>query len=234
MRRSALIVAGLLVGLLGVARPGAALVVDEFVDEPQPAAQPDGSSGGTSTAGDAGDTPDLGDPVLSYDPFDGKYPALVCMECRDPISNNVDFGNFAWNAVWGPNRTIGLWDDYAIGGMLKVVNSQGQYVLVWFSDYLHMFGYPTNTMLINVRIPNGQVLIYAVLQVGAELPVGEQAGDPWEPEPGDGGADGEDDPDTGDDSDYGYEPPETDPPRGTVEILDPDDNGEYPDWFEEL
>jgi len=231
MSRNAVQTLLLLACLLGAARPGAALVLEEFEAEFDRTIQ----SGGTAGTGDDSATLVDDAPDYSSDPFDATYPTLSCAACRDPMFYSVDFGNFAWNAVWGPERTIGVWDENAPGGMLRITNPQGQSVLVWFSDYIHMFGYPTNTMHINVRLPNGQVLTYAVLRVGTVLPVGEtDYATPGDAGDGNEGADGEDDPDWHDDADDPHEYDEPDYPSGSVEILDPDDYGEYPDWFEEL
>lgn len=222
----------LLIGLLALAQVSHALTVDEDISDPvQTSTGPGGGddSGGSSGAGDA---PDQTDVPGSTDPFATDYPALLCPACRDPMTNSGDFGNFAWNAVWGPNRTHGLWDQFAPGGMLKIMNSQGQFVLVWFSDYIHMFGSPTNTMHINVRLPNGQVLTYAVIQVGIALPVGSIDANATDPGAGGEEPGEEDGADWNDGADYEYSEP--DQPEGIVEILDPDDYGEYPDWFEEL
>jgi len=232
MFRSLSVLPALLTGLLVLTQGSLALTVDEDIGDPVQSSI--GPGGGDVSGGSAGadDAPDGTGASVSTDPFAADYPVLLCLACRDPMSDSVDFGNFAWNAVWGPNRTPGLWDQFAPGAMLKVMNAQGQFVLVWFSDYIHMFGYPTNTMHINVRLPNGQVLTYAVIQVGIELPVGSVAADTTDPGAGGEGSDGEDDAYWNDGADYEY--PEPDQPDGIVEILDPDDYGEYPDWFEEL
>ena len=87
-----------------------------------------------------------------------------------------------------------------------------------------------------MRLPNGQIQTFSVLQDGPDLPIGD-------PNPGlsdsdcfcDGGDDDIGDDDTGDD-DYGDpdeglpEPDETSDPTGVVSIVDPDEDGEFPEW----
>ncbi|MDH4107443.1 MAG: hypothetical protein OEW35_03940 [Gammaproteobacteria bacterium] len=230
MHKSLLIPVSLFTVLLLASRPGPALTLEEFEEERDPIATQSG--GGAGESDPAAESETVPEDLVSDDPFSRNYPTLDCAACRDPMTYSVDFGNAAWNAIWGPKGSLDLWHDLAPGGMLKVVNAEGQYALVWFSDYLHVLGTPTNTMLIKVRLPNGQVFEYSVLRIGIELLVGADGGDTAAPGPDSDGADGEDDPEWSDAADYEYEEPE--PPRGTVEIVDPDDYGEYPDWMEEL
>ena len=87
------------------------------------------------------------------------------------------------------------------------------------------------TFDIRIRLESGQVITITVLENGPDMPIGE-------PNPGDsGGAEADDDEfvddDYADDSDPFLWEPE-DEPEGVVEIIDPDEDGYFEDWHEEL
>ena len=114
-----------------------------------------------------------------------------------------------------------------------------QWVVVWFTDF--MFETPTfmpETMNVRIRLPNGVIITIELLQNGPDLYV-----DPPPPPPtpvcdcGGGGAGEEgDDFDEADGEGEPDELPEWDDqdPVGIVDIVDPDEHGDFPDFEYEL
>jgi len=170
------------------------------------------------------------DPDLNiYEDQEEIYPGWLCVDCRDPAEYPNDFAAFAYNAYWGE-------DPWAFSSELgipfRVYNLQLQWVVVWFEKFL--FDMPSllpNTMEIHVRLQTGEILTFTVVQGGPDLPVG---GEPSIVEPGGcscGGGGTEEDYDEGD----GYEEPddfEYPEPDGVVEIVDPNEDGDFPPWEE--
>jgi hypothetical protein len=79
-----------------------------------------------------------------------------------------------------------------------------------------------------VRMTDGRVLRFTLLQDGPDIPIGW----PYEPPAGAG---------TGSEGDDDYEEPDEvdeveiyDDCVGVVDIVDPDDEGEFPDWEEDV
>lgn len=169
-----------------------------------------------------------------YDSPAGDYPGFVCDLCRDPADHVIDFAAFAYNGVWGEDRWM---DTTRLGTPFRVYNLDLDWVVVWFEDVL--FDMPSllpNTLDIRVRLATGEILTITVLQGGPDLPVGSLEADGADAVEacgctGDGGgADGEDDPGLTEEAEW----PEFDDSYGTVEIVDPDADGEFPPWEEEL
>lgn len=169
---------------------------------------------------------------------DGNVPGWGCIECRDPAEHPEDFAAFAYNAYFGSDP----WASSSRLGMpFRVYNMQMQWALIWFEDIV--FDLPSllpNTMDIRVRLPSGQVITITVIQGGPDLPVGP----PVEPPNigpdgsactcgGGGGGEADDSGDAGDDGETGSEADDTGG-QGVVDILDPDEDGEFPDWENEL
>ena len=168
----------------------------------------------------------------NYDIYEDEpdiYPGWLCQECRDPAEHPEDFAAFAYNAYFGE-------DAWAFGSDLgipfRVYNFKLQWVAIWFENFL--FDMPSllpNTMEIHLRLQTGEVVTFTVVQGGPDLPVG---GVTTIAEPGGcscGGGGGEEDYDELDD----YEEPEDfEPPEynGIVEIVDPNNDGEFPPWEE--
>lgn len=168
----------------------------------------------------------------------GHYPGYFCDDCRDPAEYPMDFAAFAYNGYWGDDPWM---LSSQLGMPFRIYNAEMQWVAAWFEQVL--FGAPLSllpdTMDVLVRLETGQVLTFTVIQGGPDLPVGSQ-----EPYPdartttgsctcADGAAGGEAD------DDY-VEPDEFELPwvqdevSGTVEIIDPEEDGEFPPWEEEL
>lgn len=159
------------------------------------------------------------------------YPGWLCEDCRDPEAYPGDFAAFAYNAYFGENP----WAfSSELGIPFRVYNPSLQWVAIWFENFF--FDMPSllpNTMEIHVRLRTGEVVTFTVVQGGPDLPVG---GETATGEPGGCGCAGggsEDDYDEFDD----YEEPEffePTAPDGIVEIVDPNDDGEFPPWEVEL
>ncbi|HSG59544.1 MAG TPA: hypothetical protein VLA06_08440 [Woeseiaceae bacterium] len=161
-----------------------------------------------------------------------SYPGWLCTACRDPADYPADFAAFAYNAYWGS-------DNWAFSSRLgipfRVYNLEGQWVVVWFEDLF--FDLPSllpNTMEIRIRLETGEIITITVVQGGPDLPVGDDTA----AEPAGCECDGEESEDAEDGIDddfvdeyYGWDEWE---PEGYVEIIDPDENGDFPEWIEEL
>ncbi|MDH4125643.1 MAG: hypothetical protein OEW64_02035 [Gammaproteobacteria bacterium] len=164
---------------------------------------------------------------------DGFFPGIVCNACRDPWEYPEDYAALIYNGFFGDEPWLTGW---RLGLPIRVYDENLNYVLVWFEGVL--FDAPSllpNLMDILVRLPNGVIIKLTVLQEGPDMIVGE------EPDRvssgttacycGSGAAGNEDD---------DYEEPEEfeeiefDDPVGIVDIVDPDEDGEFPEWEEEL
>jgi len=177
----------------------------------------------------------LGDSTPDGDVFADSgeiYPGYMCDECRDPSEHSMDFVAVAYNGYFGDNQW--MWGSQ-LGVPFRIYNLDMQWVVVWFEGIVFdSITLLPDTMDVRVRLPNGQILTFTVIQGGPDLPVGDP-----HPEPppnsvncscgGDGGgSDDEDDYPDGDD----YEPEEPEEPEysGVVEIWDPDEDDEFPEW----
>ena len=180
----------------------------------------------------------LGDGSRRDDVFaEGEFfPGYLCDECRDPQEHPMDFVAVAYNGFFGE-------DPWMLGSQLgvpfRIYNLQMQWVVIWFEgiafDSITLL---PDTLNFRVRLANGQILTFTVLQGGPDLPVGE-------PNPAPPAVDGctcdgdDDDPDDdgngddeyGDGNDDYAEPVDGLPePSGVVSIVDPDDDGGFPEW----
>ena len=153
---------------------------------------------------------------------DGFFPGYLCDECRDPDEYPMDFAAFAYNGYFGEHPWL---RESELGIPFRIYSLDRQWVTVWFDNVL----FDVQTMLPNlvdilVRLDTGQILTFTMLQNGPDLPLGD-------PEGG-SGDDEYDEYDEYDEPDeYELEEPER---YGVVEIEDPDENGEFPDWEQEL
>ena len=162
------------------------------------------------------------------------YPGWLCQACRDPADHPEDFAAFAYNAYFGS-------DQWAFGSRLgipfRIYTLEGQWVVVWFEDFLFDgISLLPNTLDVRIRLETGEIITITLVQGGPDLPVGDDA-TAAAPAPcdcdGEAFDEGEDyleDEGLGDE-DFEWE--EADP-EGFVEILDPDENGDFPEWDEEI
>ena len=160
----------------------------------------------------------------------GAYPGWFCEACRDPDEHAIDYAAHSYNAYWGEDP----WAfESGLGMPFRVYNRDGEWVAVWFEDFLlDSISLLPSTMEVLVRLPSGEIVTFVVLKNGPDMQVGEP--DPVdESDTGDTSDGGGDDGDDYADDDGVYEYEETEP-TGSVEILDPNDDGEFPEWHEEL
>lgn len=165
---------------------------------------------------------------------------IVCDECRDPHEFPDDYGNFAFNQIFGPDAwlTVEQADDFFVTNL----DNQRVYVDVDFVfNGMDIVGmqvpiWPTFQVQITLALPNGDLLTLLRSVFQTSLPV------PASPEnaqhDGGGGGDGDDgDDDYGDPDadDYDWDEVEYDENEGSTWIEDPDENGEFedPEWCEE-
>lgn len=154
----------------------------------------------------------------------GDYPGWVCPDCRDPDEHPFDYVAVAYNGFWGSNpwmRTSQL------GVPFRIYNLELDWVVVWFEQvFSPNFTLLPDTMQVRLRLRTGEILTFTVLQGGPDLPEADSG--PTAPTSGgsSGGESDEDVPDQ-DDAATDWEPPDY---VGTVEIVDPDEDGEFPEW----
>jgi hypothetical protein len=173
-------------------------------------------------------------PAIEGDVFDDEgptYPGILCDTCRDPDEFPLDFAAVAYNGHWGEEPWM---RSTRLGIPFRIYNLQREWVVAWFEGVL--FDAPTflpNTLDIRLRLPSGRIVTITVLQGGPDMPVGPAA--PAMRSSGGAcscGGGGE-----GDDDDYA-EPEEFEIPEierfGVVDIVDPDEDGEFDPWEEEL
>ena len=163
---------------------------------------------------------------------DANYPGYLCDRCRDPEDHPVDYAAVAYNGYFGETPWM---RDSLLGIPFRIYGLDGRWIAVWFEDVLFdMPSFLPNTLDIRIRLPDGRIVTVTVLQDGPDMPVGSDesgdSGSSCDCGGGGGGDEGDDDYTEPDD----YEPPDVDDPEGIVEIIDPDDDGEFPEWIEEL
>jgi hypothetical protein len=166
----------------------------------------------------------------SGDPFGpGFVPGILCDECRDPNEYPMDFVAFAYNGFFGDEHWM---FGSKISWPFRIYNLNGDWVNTWFEDVI--FYTPSllpRLLTVMIRFENGQVVAFKVRMGESSLPIGNQ--DP-EPEPGPGscscGGEGGDDDEYDDPDEYEWPEPE---PTGNVEIVDADEDGEFPPFWEE-
>lgn len=164
---------------------------------------------------------------------------LLCEECRDPIRYTDDWANFAFNQVYGDEA----WMDFDQADDFFIYNLRGDRVYVdidYVMEGFNLIGqrlpiWPKNKLLIELALPNGDIVSYVRSIFMHPLPV-PASDDSSEDDPGSngGGGGGEADDDDRPDDDDGLPDPDIEH-EGIVEIVDPDEVGEYPDteWCEE-
>ncbi len=162
-----------------------------------------------------------------------------CEQCRDPYEHPDDYVNFAYNQIYGDDG----WMDFDQADDFYISNPDGFVVYVDVDFVMHGFElaglslpiWPTNLLQIALAMPNGNIYTTRRAVFHRTLPV-PTSQDPAPGSPGggeEGGDEGVDDPENGDDEEE-WELPEIER-NGTVEIQDPDENGDFPDadWCEE-
>ena len=170
-----------------------------------------------------------------YNDDDYLYPGWFCEVCRNPAEHPEDYAAFAYNAYFGE----AAWAFGAeLGIPFRVYNHEAKWVVIWFDDFLwDGVSLLPNTMDIRIRLETGEIVTITVLQGGPDLPVGEETSgttDPCSCDGGGGESEGEEDNSEDADEaeeDYHWEEPEY---EGSVEIVDPDENGDFPEWDEEI
>ena len=143
----------------------------------------------------------------------------------------MDFVAFAYNGFFGDEHWM---FGSHISWPFRIYNLNGDWVNAWFEDVL--FYTPSllpRLLTVMIRFENGQVVAFKVRMGEPGLPVGDQEPEP-ESEPGscscggDGGDAGDDEYD--DPDEYEWPEPES---TGNVGIVDPDEDGEFPPFWEE-
>ncbi len=184
----------------------------------------------------------------------------VCDACRDVSEHPIDAANFALNATLGPDAFIfgaraDEFDVVDLSGNRVTVDVNFSYRDGWFFPvFIRRFPIPVPIPDFNfggwailqaiVKDARGKVVLNLRIQahkVNWPLKVGpvkEPLAPPVQPPPGpprsgNGGGSEDDSPDGGD---FEYEQPETEPSwrSGRVEIVDPDEYGDFGEWMEEL
>ena len=167
--------------------------------------------------------------VFSNDP---DVPGYLCEDCRDVYSHPMDFAAMAYNGYFGEDPW--MWES-ELGIPFRIYNLEGQWVAVWFEDIVFDgITFLPDTLEVRLRLPNGQILTFHLLQEGPDLPIGDP--DPEPPATSgecgcsgyDSGGEGEDD--YTDPDDGLPEPDEMPEPSGVVSIVDPDEDDEFPEW----
>jgi len=80
-----------------------------------------------------------------------------CQPCRDVYEHPEDYGNFAFNLVFGENATL----DLTQGNRLRITNPQQQWAEVDLNFILETYGISISIFFItyNITAPNGMVQI---------------------------------------------------------------------------
>lgn len=157
-----------------------------------------------------------------------------CERCRDPYEHPDDYINYAYDQIYGDDS----WMDFDQADDFYITNPDGFVVYVdvdFIMQGLEFFGFtvpmwPTNQIQISLALPNGSIYTTRRSVFHQTLPVPTSQ----DPAPGGstgGGEDGNEGVDDPEDEVDEWEPPEIER-EGTVEIVDPDENGDFtdPEW----
>ena len=163
---------------------------------------------------------------------------IPCDDCRDPLQYPEDWANHAFNQVYGDDAylTFDEADDFWL------YNPRGDRVYVdvdFIMTGLNFLGqklplWPTNTIQITLALPDGTLMSFQRSVFHDHLPVPSPTGsgddNATTTSGGDNGNDGVDDEPYAEDE----EMPEIER-EGTVTIVDPDENGDFPEpeWCQE-
>lgn len=102
---------------------------------------------------------------------DVRIPGYLCDKCRDPAEYPMDFVAVAYNGYFGEDPWM---RDSQLGIPFRIYNLAGQWVVVWFEGVV--FDVATllpDTMNVRLRMPDGRILTFTVLQGGPDLPIGD-------------------------------------------------------------
>ena len=189
-------------------------------------------------------------------------PAFVCDQCRALSEHPIDAANFGLNATLGPDAFIfgsqaDQFDVVDLFGNRVTVDINFSYRDGWFFPvFVRRFPIPVPIPDFNLRgrailqaiVRNAQGKVVLNLRIQARkvkwplkvgpfrLPVAPPPiNPPGGPAPNGGEGGGEDEPRDGGDYEGEFPEPDTDSPKGIVEIIDLDnDYGDFPEWLEEL
>jgi hypothetical protein len=130
--------------------------------------------------------------VLTAGAAAAEPPEVLCSACRDVYEEPRDFGNHAFNLVFGDNPVFGL----AEGDKIRVWNDESQSALVDLNFVIESgglaidlvvvsftFAYPTGTIQIRVQDPRGHMTEYEVFAASSDLLVGAEGSTATEPKP---------------------------------------------------
>lgn len=112
----------------------------------------------------------------------GNITQLTCAECRDPRANWEDYGNFAYNQVFGANATL----TPSEGSKMTVINPQDRWAVVDLDFVLGDTGMTALLGFLSLEIPSipdtvqitvytdtGQVFSTRAIPNGLSLIVGD-------------------------------------------------------------
>lgn len=162
-----------------------------------------------------------------------------CERCRNPYEHPDDYVNFAYDQIYGDEG----WMDFDQADDFFIRNPDGFVVYVDVDFMMHgleLAGltlpiWPANMLQIRLALPNGTIYttLRSVFHKTLPVPTSQDPVPGSSGEDEEGGNEGVDDPEYNDD-DEEWELPEPEH-AGTVEIQDPDENGDFPDtdWCEE-
>lgn len=80
---------------------------------------------------------------------------VSCSQCRDVYQHPEDYGNFAYNSVFGSNPTLSFTD----GDIVRVIAPNGQWAIVDLNFVLEPLGLSVNIVILNyaIAVPNGRI-----------------------------------------------------------------------------
>ena len=178
-------------------------------------------------------------PLLAGESFaQANAQDVPCDACRDANRFPEDVVNFAFNQIYGPDA----WMTFDEADDFFVTNLLGQRVYVdadFVFDGFDLGGFdlpylPRYLLQFTLALPRGTIYVAhrSVFQTSLPVPASldNTTDGTSDSSTGGGGEDGDEDWDSDPDE---WQEPEFDDPVGTVEIEDPDENGEFEEWCEE-
>jgi hypothetical protein len=160
----------------------------------------------------------------------GFVPGLLCEDCRDPYDYPMDYVAFGYNAFFGEDPWL---FGSEVNWPFRVYNLEREWVNIWFDDVFHFWpSLLPEVLTVMIRFENGRIFRFYVLRDEPSLPVGEQQPEPESESTACGCAGGDDDDDeyTEPEEELEFEERER---TGSVEIVDPDEDGDFPPFWEE-
>jgi len=131
-------------------------------------------------------------PLLSEQAWSADPTVVACAQCRDVYEHPGDYGNHAYNQVFGRNPTL----SFVQGDLMRIVAPSGQWAVVDLNFIFqatglslnlaivsYAYSIPTGKVQMVVQDPRGGISEFQAFAASPDLLVGDGAYSPPAPDP---------------------------------------------------